>query len=48
LGEDYVKWVERGEVVKMIEFDGETGWREALEDHFGVTLGEEIEGEQRP
>ena len=48
LGEGYVKWVERGEVVKIIKFGGETDWREALEDHFGVTLKEEMEGEQRP
>ena len=38
LGESYVKWVEKGSVVKTIEFQTETEWREALLDYFGVAL----------
>ena len=38
LGESYVKWVEKGNVVKTIEFQTETEWREALLDYFGVAL----------
>jgi len=38
LGEGYVKWMERGEAVRVDEFETETQWREALEEHFGVVL----------
>jgi hypothetical protein len=38
LGEGYVKWVERGQVVDTVEFASETEWRTALLQHFGVVL----------
>ncbi|KAL9189018.1 hypothetical protein ACHAXT_011508 [Thalassiosira profunda] len=38
LGEGYVKWMERGKAVRKIQFDSEADWREALAEHFGVTL----------
>ena len=38
LGSDYVKWVEKWEVVKQKNFMDEEGWRKALLDYFGVQL----------
>jgi len=38
LGRDYVKWIERGEMVKRVELTSETEWRSAVMDLFGVVL----------
>ena len=38
LGEKYVKWVEKGQIVKTAEFQTETEWRKALLEYFGVVL----------
>eukprot|EP00584_Thalassiosira_punctigera_P022243 CAMPEP_0172556924 /NCGR_PEP_ID=MMETSP1067-20121228/70206_1 /TAXON_ID=265564 ORGANISM="Thalassiosira punctigera, Strain Tpunct2005C2" /NCGR_SAMPLE_ID=MMETSP1067 /ASSEMBLY_ACC=CAM_ASM_000444 /LENGTH=258 /DNA_ID=CAMNT_0013345861 /DNA_START=75 /DNA_END=851 /DNA_ORIENTATION=- len=38
LGRDYIKWVEKGSVIRQVELPHETAWRVALVDHFGIIL----------